>query len=122
MATQVLETQVLRRQAEGKADRDDALKIGPARIKVVGAGVAGLVLGLCIAIAVVYFLPQIYMGTAFGKPAMTKSEVIRSLEYGRNIHVFYAAIPWPKQTLVGSQEFHRSWIRTYDEAIGYLEK
>jgi len=122
MAAQVLETQVLRRQAEGKADRDDAWKIGQARITVVGAGVGGLILGLCIAIAVVYLLPQIYMGQAFGKPDMTKSEVVRSLEYGRNIHAYYAAIPWPRQTLVGSQEFHRSWIRTYDEAISYLEK
>jgi len=122
MATQVLETHFQRWQPEGEAGRDDAWKRGPARIKVVGAGVAGLVLGLCIAIAVIYSAPRIYMGEAFGNSDMTKSEVIRSLKYGRNIHVYYSAIPWPQQTLVGSQEFHRSWIRTYNEAISYLQQ
>ena len=82
----------------------------------------GLVLGLSIAIAIVYFVPRTYMGPAFGNSDMTKSEVIRALEYGRNIHVHYARIRWPEQSFIGSQEFHRSWISTYDQAISYLKQ
>ena len=82
----------------------------------------GLAMGLSIPIAVLYLLPKVYMGPAFGNSDMTKAEVIRSLKHGRDIHTFYAGIPWPRQALVGSQEFHRSWISTYDQAIRYLEK
>jgi len=115
MATQVLETQVLRRQAEAQASRDGTWKTSMTIL-------LGVALGLSIAIAVLYLLPKVYMGPAFGNSNMTKAEVIRSLEYGRNIHVYYAGIPWPRQSLVGSQEFHRTWISTYDQAISYLKK
>ena len=115
MATRVWETTVPHYQAGVQTSRSGAWKTGRTIF-------LGVVLGMCIAIGVVYALPRVYMGPAFGNSDMTKNEVIRSLERGRNIHVYYAKIPWPRQSLVGSQEFHRSWISTYDQAIGYMKE
>ena len=82
----------------------------------------GFLCGLLVSLSLLWFLPQVYMGPAFGKADMTRAEVIKVMEQGKRIHAWYAKLPWRQQIFLagGGERFDRYWIRTYEAAIGYL--